>query len=71
MTLRASGMPCSLPPDGVTTPPSGKPHGPSPSGGHEKRPGLAAARLTLVFQRGTAALIPAHLIPAPGPIQSL
>ena len=52
MTLRAFGMPCSLPPDGVITPPSGKPPGPGPSGGHEKRPGLAASRLTFVFQQG-------------------
>ena len=51
MTLRAFGMPCSLPPDGVVTPPAGKPPGPGPSGGHEKRPGLAATRLTFVFQQ--------------------
>jgi hypothetical protein len=44
-------MPCSSPPDGVITPPSGESPGPSPSGGHEKHPGLAAARLTFVFQR--------------------
>ena len=51
MTRRAFGMPCSLPSDGVITPPAGKPPGPGPSGGHEKHPGLAAMRLTFVFQR--------------------
>ena len=56
MTLRAFGMPCSLPLDGVITPPAGKPPGPGPSGGHEKHPGLAAARLTFVFQRSVGAI---------------
>ena len=51
MTRRAFGMPCSWPSDGVTTPPAGQPPGPGPSGGHEKHPGLAATRLTFVFQR--------------------
>ena len=50
MTRRAVGTPCSSPPDGVITPPSGEPPGPSPSGGHEKHPGLAATRLTFAFQ---------------------
>ncbi len=58
MTLRAFGRPCSLPSDGVTTPPAGKPPGPGPSGGHEKHPGLAAARLTFVFQLGFYAVVP-------------
>jgi len=52
MARRAVGMPCSSPPDGVITPPSGEPPGPSPSGGHEKHPGLAATRLTFAFQPG-------------------
>ena len=52
MTRRAFGKPCSLPSDGVITPPAGKPPGPGPSGGHEKHPGLAATRLTFVFQQG-------------------
>ena len=56
MTLRAFGRPCSLPTDGVVTPPIGKPPGPGPSGGHEKHPGLAAARLTFVFQRSALSL---------------
>ena len=51
MTRRAFGMPCSWPSDGVITPPAGQPPGPGPSGGHEKHPGLAATRLTFVFQR--------------------
>jgi len=50
MARRAVGMLCSSPPDGVVTPPSGEPPGPSPSGGHEQHPGLAATRLTFVFQ---------------------
>jgi hypothetical protein len=49
MTRRAFGMPCSLPSDGVTTPPAGKPPGPGPSGGHEKHPGLAANAADLCF----------------------
>jgi hypothetical protein len=55
MTRRAVGMPCSSPPDGVITPPSGEPPGPSPSGGHEQHPGIAATRLTFVFQQGNKA----------------
>ena len=55
MTRRAVGRPCSSPPDGVITPPSGEPPGPSHSGGHEQHPGLAATRLTFVFQRGGSA----------------
>ena len=54
MTRRAFGTPCSSPPDGVITPPCGEPPGPGPSGGHEQRPGLAATRLTFVFQLGQA-----------------
>ena len=42
---------CSWPSDGVMTPPAGQPPVPGPSGGHEKHPGLAATRLTFVFQR--------------------
>jgi len=52
MTRQAVGTPCSSPPDVIITPSSGEPPGPSPSGGHEKHPGLAAARLTYVFQLG-------------------
>ena len=52
MTRRTFGMPCSPPPDGALAPPCGGPPGPRPSGGHEQRPGLAAMRLTFVFQRG-------------------
>jgi hypothetical protein len=44
-------MPCCLLLDGVATPPSGKPPGPGHSRGHEKPPGLAAMRLTFVFQQ--------------------
>jgi hypothetical protein len=52
MTLRAFGPPCSLPPDGVTILPAGKPPGPGPSGGGgglEKHPGLAASAADLCF----------------------
>ncbi len=52
MTRWAVGTPCSSPSDGVITPPSGEPPGPSASGGHEQPPGLATARLTFVFQPG-------------------
>ncbi len=50
MTRRTFGRPCSPPPDGASAPLRGGPYGPRPSGGHEKCLGLAASRLTFVFQ---------------------
>ena len=65
MTRRTFGMPCSPPPDGALAPPCGGPPGPRPSGGHEQRPGLAATRLTFVFQQGSASRKARAARPAP------